>query len=447
MTEHQSQNSIKIILKLIYKFSIRERGILKKEYHKNQIIYHYFYEIVRYWNTINYIVKKNLRFIKKVQKIKEEIVPIYFYISYRIIWEHAPVHIILKEIDFFFKNKEIQEKDKIKDFIKALKTFSLLKALKNKKKKDEILSIEYGVPSFFIKILSRYMDMEFIKKNIIFMNDIKNQKYSIWFNLNKIKKEEKYNHQIIINDLKKKGIEILEDKDINYLYHVNNRNEIIDSEYFKKGYVFFQNKASFAVIEILNPSINDFIFDMCAGSGIKTSLITEKLNNKYNLIAAEFDNNRTIEFKKIIINFDKKRFNIINSDSIDPPFRDNIQFDKILLDAPCSGSGTFKANPELKWRQNIGFLNQNITLQEKLIKSALEILKPGGIFVYSTCSLYAEEGELQIKKFLKYLDPLDLPKWISPSYTIDNMRINGTGRLYPANHKTEGFFIAKFKKK
>ncbi len=447
MTEHQSQNSIKIILKLIYKFYTREKGIFKKEYHKNQIIYHYFYEIVRYWNTINFIVKKNLRFIEKVPKIKEEIVPIYFYISYRIIWEHTPIHIILKELDFFLKNKEIKEKEKITDFIKALKTFSLLKALKDKKDNNEILSIKYGVPSFFIKTLSTYMDIEFIKKNINFMNDTKNQKYSIWFNFNKIKKEQKYTHQNIINDLKNKGIEILKDKDINCLYHVNNRKKIIESEYFKNGYLFFQNKASFAVIEILNPSINDFIFDMCAGSGMKTSLITERLNNKYNLIATEFDSNRTIEFKKIISNFDKKKFNIINSDSIDPPFRDNIRFDKILLDAPCSGSGTFKANPELKCRQNIGFLRQNITLQEKLIKSALEILKPGGIFVYSTCSLYAEEGELQIKKFLEYLDPLDLPKWISPSYTIDNMRINGTGRLYPANHRSEGFFIAKFKKK
>jgi 16S rRNA (cytosine967-C5)-methyltransferase len=117
-----------------------------------------------------------------------------------------------------------------------------------------------------------------------------------------------------------------------------------------------------------------------------------------------------------------------------------------LLDAPCTGSGTFSTNPELKWRQNEGFLHQNIVLQEKLLKSAITLLKHSGILVYSTCSLYPEEGEYQVLKILKHLKPMELPKWFSPSYKVDDQQIPGTGRLFPVNHNTKGFFIAKFKK-
>ena len=117
------------------------------------------------------------------------------------------------------------------------------------------------------------------------------------------------------------------------------------------------------------------------------------------------------------------------------------------LDAPCTGSGTFLTNPELKWRQNQKFLNQNIVLQRKLFETALKLLKYEGIIVYSTCSLYPEEGEHIIMNFLKDLDPQMLPDWISPSYSINGSKLPGTGRLFPAIHHTKGFFIGKFKKK
>jgi 16S rRNA (cytosine967-C5)-methyltransferase len=86
-------------------------------------------------------------------------------------------------------------------------------------------------------------------------------------------------------------------------------------------------------------------------------------------------------------------------------------------------------------------------LQEKLLKSAIDLLKPSGILVYSTCSLYPEEGELQVVKILNKCEPMEIPKWFSPSYKIDHQYIPGTGRLFPATQQTKGFFIAKFKKK
>ena len=185
---------------------------------------------------------------------------------------------------------------------------------------------------------------------------------------------------------------------------------------------------------------------MCAGPGMKTNLIAQKVNINTKILAIEFDKKRMKETSKILNDYCFKTIHLLNADSIDPPINTKIRFDKIILDPPCSGSGTFRANPELKWRENYGFLNQNIILQEKLLNSAIKLLKPGGILVYSTCSLYAEEGELQILKFLDKLIPLKLPDLVGYSYNINNELIPGTGRLYPANHNTQGFFIAKFRK-
>ena len=151
--------------------------------------------------------------------------------------------------------------------------------------------------------------------------------------------------------------------------------------------------------------------------------------------------------KKLLKDLNVLNCFLINLDSIEPPFRFENYFDRILLDAPCTGSGTFLKSPELKWRQSENFLHQNTVLQKKLLKSAIEFLKPNGILVYSTCSLYPEEGEYQILDNLDKLQPLPLPNWFSPSYVIEDSIVPGTGRLFPSTHKTQGFFIGKFKKK
>ena len=104
------------------------------------------------------------------------------------------------------------------------------------------------------------------------------------------------------------------------------------------------------------------------------------------------------------------------------------------------------ANPELKWRQGENFLHQNVVLQKKLLNTAVKLLKPNGILVYSTCSLYPEEGEYQVRQIINKLRPVDILQWTSPSYKIEGSSLPGTGRLFPSVHHTQGFFIAKFQK-
>lgn len=362
----------------------------------------------------------------------------YLYATYRILWENSPNSILIKELKGFNKN-----------FLKNVRTFSWKKNLKNKDEFEKF-SICNAIPSFMVNHLKSLMDSEFMAENINAMNGlVTKRELSIRIN-NLIGDYIKEDLSLKIKEsLEQNKIIFHEDQHLPELIKIrlNSKNKVIKNSWYKKGYLIFQDKASAAVIQTLSPKKDDLIFDMCAAPGVKTSQIAQYMGNKGHIITGEFSGERMNVLQKLTKDLNVLNCFLINLDSIDPPFRFENQFDRILLDAPCTGSGTFLKSPELKWRQNENFLHQNTVLQKKLLKSAIKLLKPNGILVYSTCSLYPEEGEFQILNNLDKLQPLPLPSWFSPSYKIEDSTIPGTGRLFPSTHQTQGFFIGKFKKK
>ena len=360
------------------------------------------------------------------------------YVTYRIFWENSSDKTIMQELKHFPNT-----------FLKKLRSFSWEKALEVKNEREKF-SICNAVPSFTVDRLLEYMDLEILEKNIEFMNGLsKDIKLSIRINrlLGKFTEEELTLR--IEENFRDNNIIFNADSHLPDLLNIplKSKNKVINTSLYKQGHIIFQDKASATVVHALSPQKEEIIYDMCAAPGIKTSLIAQKMENTGLIIAGEFLNERIKSTKHILKRLNVVNCFLINSDSIDPPLRYENYFDRILLDPPCTGSGTFLSNPELKWRQSEKFLNQNIILQKKLLRSAIKFLKPNGILVYSTCSLYPEEGELQILEVLDHLYPLDLPKWFSLSYTINDSIIPGTGRLFPSTHQTQGFFIGKFKKK
>ncbi len=360
------------------------------------------------------------------------------YATYRILWENTSDSSIIKELKGFDKN-----------FLKNVRLFSWKKNLKNKDEFEKF-SICNATPSYMINHLKNFMDFNFMAENINAMNGlIGNIEVSIRIN-NLIGNYTKEDLSLKIKEsFRKDNIIFREDQHLPELINIrlNSKNKVLNSTWYKDGYLIFQDKASAAVIQTLSPTKDDLIFDMCAAPGVKTSYIAQYMGNKGHIIAGEFLGKRINVLEKLMKDLNVLNCHLINLDSISPPFRFEDRFDRILLDAPCTGSGTFLRSPELKWRQSEKFLHQNTTLQKKLLKSAIKLLKPNGILVYSTCSLYPEEGEFQILNHLDKLQPLPLPSWFSPSYKIEDSILPGTGRLFPSTHQTQGFFIGKFKKK
>jgi len=431
------ENSINIVLSYLKKFLEGSINNLSQSDRKNPKIYHYYIEIVRNWNKLNFVVNKTLRSLK-INDVEDKLeFAKYLFSAYRIIWENALLEDINIEIPL--KNTQI---------LSRFKTFSMEKALDGKSK-DERLSIQETIPTFVIKHLSNVMSIKFLKDNIKAMNRFGEKKdFTVYMN----KTIEKILNLCAIGNLQKfinlKEPLFRKDPNISFIYNIPSKykSEIINSDLYKTGDLIIQDKASATVVYVLSPQPNELICDMCAAPGMKTSLISHYTENKTKIIAGEFLLNRAYQMKDLMNRQNISNSYIINMDSIKLPFRFENIFDKVLLDAPCTGSGTFLTNPELKWRQNEKFLSQNLILQKKLLKSALDLLKTDGILVYSTCSLYPEEGELQILDIVDKVEPMELPKWLSPSYEIEGKTLQGTGRLFPSVHKTQGFFIGKFKK-
>jgi len=427
-------------LNLISEFLQGKSQIINEEIRVNPHVVHYYSEIVRYWSKLNFLIKKTLRSLPKESNFETYQMERMLYATYRIIFENATIQSIIIEL---------KPQNNFIPFLERLQTFSWESAL-TEKTRSEILSIKEAIPNFFIEHLMPIMDFDFLEKNVRYMNQFTNQR-SISFRINTLASGDSL--PLLINSIRREldkiNIKIWKDKDIASIYHTSprNRSKILRSVSYKNAQIVFQDKASSAIVDLLSPMPEEVIFDMCAAPGIKSSIIAQLTNNEAKIICNDFNQNR-IEATRNFLTFLKvSNFFLLNSDGTDLPIKSTRRFDKILIDAPCTGSGTFLLNPDLKWRQNERFLHQNILIQEKLIKTALTYIKENGIIVYSTCSLYPEEGEQQIMKFKKFLEPLTIPKWFSQSYRINNHALKGTGRLFPAVHKTQGFFVGKFKKK
>ncbi len=377
--------------------------------------------------------------MEKTNEYKPYINELLLFAVYRLIFEKADIETIIKELG--------QRNDLI-SFLKKLQTFSWKFALRGKNKLEKLSIIE-AIPSFFIEHLVPVMNFDFLRENIRYMNQYRSQK-NITFRINILPNNSLDSlTNSIEKEFTKNSIKFRQDTKIPFIFHTSlkNKRRILLSDWYRNGKLIFQDKASAVIIQLLSPQSGDFICDMCAAPGIKSSIIAQLTKNEARLICNDF-NNKRLKLTKFFLKFLKvSNIYLINSDGTNFPVNLKTKFDRMLIDAPCTGSGTFLSNPELKWRQNPTFLHQNILFQEKLLESGLKYLKPNGILVYSTCSLYPEEGELQIIKFKEALEPLTIPKWFSPSYKINNVELKGTGRLFPAIHKTQGFFVGKFKKK
>ncbi|MGL5042500.1 MAG: 16S rRNA (cytosine(967)-C(5))-methyltransferase RsmB [Culicoidibacterales bacterium] len=173
---------------------------------------------------------------------------------------------------------------------------------------------------------------------------------------------------------------------------------IAATEAFLQGRVMIQNLSSQLVAPSLNPQRGDTILDMCAAPGGKTTHLAQLTGNKATITAMDL---YPFRVKQIDENAQRLGNTTINSVTGDALSLDKtIFYDRILLDAPCSGLGVLKQKPEIKYQITPTILDELVVLQRKLLKSGWSQLKVGGTFVYSTCTINKKENQKQIAQFL-----------------------------------------------
>lgn len=215
--------------------------------------------------------------------------------------------------------------------------------------------------------------------------------------------------------------------------------EIRKLEIYENGEIYLQSLSSMLPPIILEPKAGENILDMAAAPGGKTTEIAALTENKAYITACEKNKIRAERLKFNLQKQGVKSANIMVEDA--RKLSDYFSFDKILLDAPCSGSGT-----ENIFDKNFSkeLVERSVKFQEELLRKALKILKPGGEMVYSTCSILKQENEKVLERVLSKGNAQIEPITVQDIEVLPS-KIAGTITVCPTENY-EGFFVAKIKK-
>ena len=306
------------------------------------------------------------------------------------------------------------------------------------KDKIDYLSIKYSHPKWMVKRWVKEFSYEFTE-NILKHNNSK-AKLNIRVNTLKVTREELKN--ILINY----GYKVLETRYAKDGLIVEDPIRITELEEFHKGYFTIQDESSMLVAQILSPRENSVVLDLCSAPGGKSTHMAQIMNNRGRIISCDIYDHKLDLVKEnadrlgiTIIETKKQDALELNEDFIE-------KMDYVLVDAPCSGLGIIRRRPEIKWNRKEKDIESLSNMQKIIINNAGKYLKPGGVMVYSTCTIEREENMEVVEYFLNNNKDFVLDEF---KHDIrSNMNNEGTGyvQLFPHIHGTDGFFIARLVK-
>ena len=225
------------------------------------------------------------------------------------------------------------------------------------------------------------------------------------------------------------------------------RGPMFATKAFKDGWFEMQDEGSQLVAHLVDAKAGQKVIDFCAGAGGKTLAIAAGMNNKGRILAWDTNEARLSQMPKRLaragVNNVQSRTLTSEHDSFIKRHKDSA--DWVLLDVPCTGSGTWRRNPDLKWRTTPKDLEEVTDIQRRILKSAARLVTTGGTVVYATCSFFKAENETQIDAFLAE----------HPDFEVVPCGIDAKGKadgtpylsLMPHSHNSDGFFAATLRKK
>lgn len=217
------------------------------------------------------------------------------------------------------------------------------------------------------------------------------------------------------------------------------------SSLYREGKIVIQDEAAALASIILDPKPGETVIDMCAAPGGKTEHMGELMKNSGTIYAFDIDRKRIKRMKELLRRTGITIVKIYEEDVRKAPkiLGEEIA-DKVLLDAPCTSSGTIFKNHELRWRIQEKKIFEMAQQQLELLKTAIKLAKVGGRILYTTCSLFKEENEEVVAKILKEYE--GVVKLVPLNGPLDPGFLPGTMRAWPHKHDTLGFFYALFEK-
>jgi 16S rRNA (cytosine967-C5)-methyltransferase len=197
---------------------------------------------------------------------------------------------------------------------------------------------------------------------------------------------------------------------------------------FERGELMPQSRGSMLVARVLDPQPGERVLDLCAAPGAKTTHIAALMEGRGEVVAVERHAGRAKALEANARRLGASNVRVVNADAIDPV---GGAFDRVLLDPPCSDLGTLQSRPDVRWRKDPALVERVAAEQAELLEAAAAQVRPGGVLVYSTCTISARENEQQMQTFLE---------------THREFRLASQRSLLPHRDGTDGFFIARLER-
>lgn len=250
----------------------------------------------------------------------------------------------------------------------------------------------------------------------------------------------------ILKRLMDEGVEIEKVEQLEFEYRVvKTEHPLARGDSFKEGLIYLQDKSSGLAAEAANPVPGMTVLDVCCAPGAVTTYVAQLMRNEGRIISLDYSRRRMESWKNEVRRFGTKIVEPIIADACSPfPFRSKANV--LILNPPCTDTGSFARLPSSKWRLTSHSIARMAELQWKMLDNCSEYVEPGGVIVYFTSSVTVEENEMVIEKFLKW-HPEYLSCEMAPKLGLPGFRgFDKCQRLYPHIHACNGSFIAKLRK-
>ncbi len=301
----------------------------------------------------------------------------------------------------------------------------------------EKLELEYLVPAWLIERMRQLLGIEETEQLLKAFNS--KPLISVRVNTLKASVEE------VIRHLKRHGKKVERSKYVDTVVKFEGPFKFEECSLYREGKIVNQDEACAVASLILNPEPGETVVDMCAAPGGKTSHMAELMKNTGTIYAFDVDPDRIDRMRKTLRRLGIRNVKIFEKDCLEAPkiIGEEIA-DKVLLDPPCSSTGTLAKYPEVRWRLRPEKITEISRMQYKMLETAIRLCKPGGRILYTTCSILPEEGEEIIKKILTKYE--NVVKLVPISGPFSEGFLKGTMRAWPHRHGTVGFFYALLEK-
>lgn len=248
--------------------------------------------------------------------------------------------------------------------------------------------------------------------------------------------------------LEAEGVSVMPGRHAPEALHMTGSPALEELEAFQQGLFSVQDEASMLVARVVAPEPGELVIDACAAPGGKTTHLAELMGDTGQVLAGDIHRHRLKLVGTAASRLGLKSVKLAAGNASRLGDKYKLRADRLLLDAPCSGLGVLRRRSDLRWRQSPQAIGQLAALQRSLLEGSCGTVKPGGVLVYATCSTEPEENEAVVAEFLT-AHPEFAPDDIAPFVpaSLAGACVGGSLRTWPHDHGTDGFFIARLRRR